>query len=141
VLYSVQAYYSSIFILPKKFIRAIEQKFNRFLWNGKDEGIARAKVSWSMLCLPKIEGDLGIKKLEEWNHVAMMHHIWSLFMRVGSLWVAWMHAMLLKGRSFWQVSITQICSWTWRKLLRLRDEASNFLSFAIWYWSKYTSLV
>ena len=58
VLYSVQVYYSSIFILPKKVIRAIEQKFNRFLWNGKDEGVARAKVSWSMLCLPKKEGGI-----------------------------------------------------------------------------------
>jgi hypothetical protein len=56
----------------------MEQKFNRFLWNGKDEGIARAKVSWNMLCLPKEEGGLGIKKLEEWNHSSMMRHIWSL---------------------------------------------------------------
>jgi hypothetical protein len=131
VLYSVQVYYSSIFILPKKVIRAIEQKFNRFLWNGKDEGIARAKVSWSMLCLPKKEGGLGIKKLVEWNRAAMMRHIWSLFMRAGSLWVAWVHAVLLKGRSFWQVSIPQICSWSWRKLLKLRDEARNFLSFSV----------
>jgi len=69
-----------------------------FFWNGKDEGIARAKVSWNMLCLPKEEGGLGIKKLEEWNHAAMMKHIWSLFMRLGSLWVVWAHAILLKAR-------------------------------------------
>jgi hypothetical protein len=116
-------YWVSIFILPKKIIRAIEQKFNRFLWNGKDERIARVEVSWNMLCLPKEEGGLGIKKLEEWNRATMMRHIWSLFVRSGSLWVAWVHAILLKGRSFWQVRIPQICSWSWRKLLKLRDDA------------------
>jgi len=75
VLYSVQVYCSSIFILHKEIIRAIEQKFNRFVWNGKDEGIATAKVSWSMLCLPKKDRGLGIKKLEERNRAAMMRHI------------------------------------------------------------------
>jgi hypothetical protein len=64
--------------LPKKIIRAIEKKFNRFLYNGKDEGIDRAKVSWNMLCLPKKDGGLGIKKLEEWNCAAMMRHIWIM---------------------------------------------------------------
>ena len=46
-----------IFILPKKIIRAIEQKFNRFLWNGNEEGVAKAKVSWSDICFPKKEGE------------------------------------------------------------------------------------
>jgi hypothetical protein len=58
VLYSIQVYWSSIFILPKSILHAIEQKFNRFLWNGKDAGVAKAKVSWKMLCLPKKEGGL-----------------------------------------------------------------------------------
>jgi hypothetical protein len=55
--------------------------------------------------MPKKEGGLGIKKLEEWNRAAMMRHIWSLFVKAGSLWVAWVKENLLKGKSFWQVSI------------------------------------
>jgi hypothetical protein len=35
ILYNLQVYWTSIFILPKKVINAIEQKFNRFLWNGR----------------------------------------------------------------------------------------------------------
>jgi hypothetical protein len=45
VLYSLQVYWTSIFIIPKKVINAIEQKFNRFLWNGKDVEAAKAKVA------------------------------------------------------------------------------------------------
>ena len=37
----------------------------------------------------------------------------------------------LKGKSFWQVSIPHICTWSWRKLLKLRDEAKHFLSFDV----------
>jgi hypothetical protein len=45
VLYSLQVYSTCIFILPKKIVKAIEQKFNWFLWNGKDVEAAKAKVA------------------------------------------------------------------------------------------------
>jgi hypothetical protein len=64
VLYSLQVYWTSIFILPKKVINAIEQKFNRFLWNGKDVEAAKAKVAWNDICIPKKEGGLGLKRIE-----------------------------------------------------------------------------
>jgi hypothetical protein len=35
VLYSLQVYWTSIFILPKKVINAIEQKFNSFCGMGR----------------------------------------------------------------------------------------------------------
>jgi hypothetical protein len=89
VLYSIQVYWSSILILPKKIIRSIEQRFNRCLWSGSDSSIARAKVAWDMICTPKTEGGLGLKRVEEWNKAAIMRHIWNLFAKTGSFWVAW----------------------------------------------------
>lgn len=47
LLFSVQVYWSFIFILPKKIIRLLEQKLNRlirFLWSGTDAVKAQAKV-------------------------------------------------------------------------------------------------
>lgn len=52
VLYSIQVYWSSIFILPKKIIRLLEQKFNRYLWSGTDFVKARVKVAWDLICVP-----------------------------------------------------------------------------------------
>jgi hypothetical protein len=131
VLYSLQVYWSSMFILPRKVIKEINPKFNRFLWNGKDESSARAKIAWDEICLPKKEGGLGLKNLDVWNVSSMMRHIWSLFARSGSIWVAWVHAYLLKGKSFWSVSIPQNCSWCWRKLLKMRNLARGFLKFEV----------
>uniref|UniRef100_A0A2N9IJ10 Reverse transcriptase domain-containing protein n=1 Tax=Fagus sylvatica TaxID=28930 RepID=A0A2N9IJ10_FAGSY len=54
----------SIFILPKKIVKAIEQKFNPFLWRGPDDR-SGAKVCWEQACLPKEEGGLGLKRVED----------------------------------------------------------------------------
>jgi hypothetical protein len=78
ILFSLQIYWSKVFILPEKVTRLLEQKFNRFLWCGNDSK-AKAKVSWDKVCCPKDEGGLGLKGLEVWNRAAMLHHIWSLF--------------------------------------------------------------
>ena len=101
----------SIFILPKKVITAVEKQFNHFLWNGHAEGRGGSKVSWKQVCLPKQEGGLGLKRIEEWNKAAVLKHIWHLFTQAGSLWVAWVHDVLLKGKSFLAVRIPQPCSW------------------------------
>lgn len=76
-LYSLQVFWYSIFILPKKIIRLLEQKLNRYLRSGNDTVKARAK-----------DGGLGLKRVEDWNKAAMLRHIWKLFAREGSLWVA-----------------------------------------------------
>jgi hypothetical protein len=131
VLYNLQVYWSSIFILPKRVIKDIEQKFNRFLWNGNVAGGAKAKVSWTDVCLPKKEGGLGLKRLNIWNYSSMLRHIWSLFARSGSIWVAWVKENLLKRKSFWSVGVSQNCSWNWRKILKLRDIARRFLRYEV----------
>jgi len=130
VLCSFQVFWSRVFILPKKTVKLLEQKLNRFLWCGKDAR-GKAKVAWDKVCVPKKEGGLGIKKLDIWNQASMLHQVRTLFARSGSLWVAWIENNLLKGRSFWQVSIPHNCSWSWRKLLILRSIAKQFLSFKV----------
>jgi hypothetical protein len=61
----------------------------------------------------------------------MLNHIWSLFTKAGSLWVAWIETTWLKGKSLWQISIPKNCSRSWKKLLKLRDVAKPFLSFKV----------
>lgn len=42
-----------------------------------------------------------------------------------------MKEYLLKGKSFWEVKVPQVCSWSWRKILKLRDIARNFIQFKV----------
>ena len=46
-----------------------------------------------------------------------------------SSWARWARINLIKGRSLWDIPIPKDCSWTWRRILSLRNSfRSNFRS-------------
>ena len=63
VLSTIYVYWASIFILPKKVIKEIEQLIRNFLWSGNETDPYKAKVSWWDICCPKEQGGLGLKPL------------------------------------------------------------------------------
>jgi hypothetical protein len=65
------------------------------------------------------------------NKAAMLNHIWNLFAQSSSLWIAWVEDNWLKGRSFWRVFIPHPCPWSWRKILKLRKIAKDFIHLSI----------
>lgn len=71
ILFSMQTYWSSLFIIPKKVIKEVESILRAFLWSGPDLKRTGAKVSWEHLCCPKEEGGLGFKSLQVWNKAAI----------------------------------------------------------------------
>lgn len=75
VLSSMQVYCSSIFILPKAIIKEIKALSRGFLKCQGKMKWGKAKVEWDVVCLPKCEGDLGIRKLKSWNIALMTTHI------------------------------------------------------------------
>ena len=121
VLHSIQVYWCSQFIIPKCTIAKIEQMFNSFLWFGNMGNAQCAKVRWESVCLPKEEGGLGLRRVKDSNDANVMKHIWNLFYRKDSLWVAWVRRWYFRQGSFWCAKVPAICSWSWRKLLQLRD--------------------
>ena len=87
----------------------------------------RAKVGWKSLCLPKKEGGLGLRRVKDWNDATIMKHIWNVFYRKDSIWVAWVREVLLRQGSIWNARIPSRCSWSWRKILQLRDRVRPFI--------------
>jgi len=45
--------------------------------------------------------------------------------------LAWVEEVWLKGKSLWQTHIPQNCSWSWRKILKLKPIARSLLSFKV----------
>ncbi|GJU64014.1 reverse transcriptase domain-containing protein [Tanacetum coccineum] len=91
----------------------------------------KAKVSWEEVRLPKFEGGLGIRRLENFNVALMTSHIYKLLTNKESLWVRWIHAYKLKDRSFWDVPLAANVSWGWRKLLQIRNRVRNHFRYRL----------
>jgi hypothetical protein len=74
---------------------------------------------------------LGLKDLEVWNLASMLRHVWILFIRSGSIWVAWIKENILKNKSFLNIGISQNSSWRWMKLVKLPILAKHFLKLDV----------
>ena len=114
------------FRLPSQCINEIEQLCSAFPWSGPELKSTEAKVAWQDVCKPINEGGLGIRALKEVNIVYGLKLIWRML--VGdSLWGKWIKSNLLKKKRFWEVSgNTQMGSWIWRKILKVRGIAKTF---------------
>lgn len=126
VLMSIVNFWAAVFRLPSKGMKEIKQLCAAFHWSGPSLKSTGVKVAWSDICKLKEEGGLGIRALKEVNKAYGLKLIWRM-LSGESLWGSWIKMYLLKGKSFWQVKeTTQIGSWMWRKMLKMRDLAKMF---------------
>ncbi|GJV69830.1 RNA-directed DNA polymerase, eukaryota, reverse transcriptase zinc-binding domain protein [Tanacetum coccineum] len=127
VLGSLNVFWASVFVLPSRVLLDIEQIMRGFLWCQGSMSRGKAKVAWEVVCLPKKEGGLGIRRLDHFNKALMVSHIWKLLSLKESLWVKWIHVYKLRNRSFWEIPYRGKMSWGWRKLLKLRPMIRDFI--------------
>lgn len=124
VLFSIQSFWCSHFMLPKAVLRSIQSILSRFLWKGPSLSKYGAKVSWSTISAPIAEGGLGIKNLLDWNKSLLILHLLSVLQfEPNSLWASWVQTTVLKKHNFWQIPIPSDCSWIWKQVLKLRPTA------------------
>ncbi|GKC27774.1 RNA-directed DNA polymerase, eukaryota, reverse transcriptase zinc-binding domain protein [Tanacetum coccineum] len=131
VLASMQVYWASVFLIPKTTVRDIEKVLKGFLWCSGDLQKGKAKVSWKIICTPKDQGGLGLKKLDEWNETLLSKQIWKIATKKESLWVKWVNLVKLKGRNFWDVQSDVNDSWMWKVILDLRRKYRPFIMHQI----------
>ncbi|GKA91486.1 putative RNA-directed DNA polymerase [Tanacetum coccineum] len=141
VIGSMHIFWASVFIIPNRVLIDIEQIMRKFLWCPGNASKGKAKVAWDVVCLPKDEGGLGIRRLDCFNSALMVSHLWKLLSSKESLWVKWVHMYKLNGRNFWDIPLRGNMSWSWRKILQLRPiirefvwcNVGNGLSTSLWF--------
>ncbi|KAL0742100.1 hypothetical protein Bca4012_083613 [Brassica carinata] len=116
VIYGMVNFWSSVFVLPKRFYQKVDSLCSAFLWKNSTASASAARVSWSSICTPKEEGGLGLRTLEEFDLVFRLKRLWNFFSNSGSLWVAWLTTNRFSGKNFWLVRDSQRFSVTVRNL-------------------------
>ena len=81
--------------------------------------------------MPYEEGGLGIRRVKEVTTVFGLKLIWKLFSFSHSLWVKWVQNYMLRHETMWDAKDTAIGSWVWRKLLKYRLLAKQFIRMSI----------
>ncbi|GJT00924.1 sodium/hydrogen exchanger 6 [Tanacetum coccineum] len=126
VLSSMHIYLPSVFILPNRIVHDLEQLMHGFLWCQGEIKKGKAKVVWDSVCVPKHEGGLGIRRIDDFNVSLMATYIWSD--------VSWGWHKLLQIRSIIQPFIwhkinngksTSVWFGRWADLCPLKDMFSN----------------
>nr|GEV42320.1 hypothetical protein [Tanacetum cinerariifolium] len=103
IIGSLHVFWASVLILPTRILLDIEHIMRGFLWCHGKLRSGKAKVAWEVICLLKDDGVLEL------------------------LWVQWIHAYKLRGRSFWDVPYRGNMSWGWRNILKLRPLIRHFI--------------
>lgn len=129
IVFSMQTYWSQLFVLPKSVITRIDQLCRVFLWTGKCTLSKRSLVAWDEVCKPKAQGGLGLFDTTLWNLAAVGKLLWALCHMKEKLWIKWVHAYYIKGRSVWQTPTPTRASWLIHKVLSCRSKLAHLNLF------------
>lgn len=55
-----------------------------------------------------------------------MKQVWHIYEDKESLWVKWVHIVILKGKSLWEIQPKPQDAWLWKRLLCIKDQYEEF---------------
>jgi len=116
ILQGIQCFWLSILPIPVAVIDRILKLCRHFLWDS-----SHSLVAWKEVCLPKIEGGLGIKDLRCWNLALLAKVLWDFHCKKDTLWVRWVSHVYLGIYSIWDRSAKKDDSPLLKKILFIRD--------------------
>ncbi|XP_074266088.1 uncharacterized protein LOC141588551 [Silene latifolia] len=121
IIFGLNNFWGANVLLPRGISKRSNKLCKDFIW-GIDEGCRRHTfLKWQLLCSPKTEGGIGIKKVLSWNNAQMVKRVWKLIYRPHSIWSRWVYTYVLKGHDFWLATTNISHSWYWNNVIKMKD--------------------
>lgn len=120
VLFSIQIYWSQIFVLPTKVIKLIEATCRWFLWTRGVELTKKSLLAWDKVFYPTSAGGLSILDIAVWKRATISKLLWYICYRKDKLWVKWVYNYYIKGEQVWGV-VPKQASWVVQKIMKIQS--------------------
>lgn len=115
-------YCMSVFLLPKGWCVDIDKILKEFWWGSPAHKSHNfTPRAWNLICLPKDQGGLGIRKSFEVNQALIAKLAWSILTQPNKVWVQLLQSKYLRRSHFLGVDKTPNSSWVWKGILQVRD--------------------
>lgn len=111
VLLSLHTYWAQVFLIPKGFTKRIIQICRSYLWEGKVFLSKPPPVAWNKVCMPKVNGGLGIRDCITWNISTMGKYVWQISQKEDLLWIKWVQNVYIQDREWWGYQAPSNVSW------------------------------
>ncbi|XP_078150204.1 uncharacterized protein LOC144545511 [Carex rostrata] len=87
VLSSLPVYFMSVLLLPEWVLKEIDKIRRRFLWHGVSTENRKINLaSWTLVCMPKKAGGMGVIDLKSFNHTLLLKWLWRWVKPEQRLW-------------------------------------------------------
>lgn len=97
----------------------MDRHIRNFLWGHRaDQSHHLTLKSWDSICLPKLEGGLGLRKMETMNSAYLTKLVWQLTTPSHRIWTQLVRAKYLLGKPILDAQRSQhTVSWIWGSIL------------------------
>ncbi|XP_060195488.1 uncharacterized protein LOC132624780 [Lycium barbarum] len=129
VLQAMPMHLLSAMDAPFFVIDKLNKILTQFFWSNSNGEANRHWAKWHEVCMPKEEGGLGFRRLEDMS-MALFSKLWWNFRTRPSLWSSFMSNKYLKKNNPILVPWTE-GSHVWRKMLRARDAVDHLIWWQI----------
>ncbi|XP_019091142.1 PREDICTED: uncharacterized protein LOC109128735 [Camelina sativa] len=128
---AMPVYTMNVFKLPKRVYEEINSALGKFWWSKKGGQRSMHWFSWDRLSVPKQEGGLGFRDLENFNLALLGKQIWRILQAPTSLVARFLKARYFPDSNIFNARNGNKSSFIWKSLLEGRDLLKKGMRFLI----------
>lgn len=116
----------------KVFCGEVDMKYRDFLWGDDQQNRRLHLINWDQICRPKIDGALGLRKMQNVDDVLMLKAAWNLCAQPNVLWVATIRGKYnCRGDGFPIVDVAKARSNFWRGICGIWNKCWDLLHWGL----------